>query len=111
MHGGGRTAPKVVKKELADKKMRAAQLKADQVRASGHGLSSQAAVAARMEHAEQNRQQAAEMRHDYMNQLLARSSQQTDLLRHVQVRASLSAALIALDCVSECGSDCVSDCG
>lgn len=84
MHGGGRTAPKVVKKELADKKMRAAQLKADQVRASGHGLSSQAAVAARMEHAEQNRQQAAEMRHDYMNQLLARSSQQTDLLRHVQ---------------------------
>jgi hypothetical protein len=51
------------------------------------------------------------MRHDYMNQLLARSSQQTDLLRHVQVRASLSAALIALDCVSECGSDCVSDCG
>ena len=91
MHGGGRTAPKVVKKELADKKMRAAQLKADQVRASGHGLSSQAAVAARMEHAEQNRQQAAEMRHDYMNQLLARSSQQTDLLRHVQVRASLSA--------------------
>jgi hypothetical protein len=117
MHGGGRTAPKVVKKELADKKMRAAQLKADQVRASGHGLSSQAAVAARMEHAEQNRQQAAEMRHDYMNQLLARSSQQTDLLRHVQVRASLSAALIALDCVSEwaliaslIAAECASDC-
>ena len=38
MHGGGRTAPKVVKKELAEKKMRAAQLKADQVRASGHSV-------------------------------------------------------------------------
>jgi len=84
MHGGGRTAPKVVKKELAEKKMRAAQLKADQVRASGHGLSSAAAVAARIANAESNREQAAEMRHEYMNQLIARSSQQTELIRHVQ---------------------------
>ena len=70
LHGGGREAPKVVKKELAEKKMRAAQLKADQVRASGHGLSSTAAIAARIANQEMNREQAAEMRHDYMNQLV-----------------------------------------
>lgn len=84
VHGGGRVAPKVVKKEMAEKKMRAAQLKADQVRASGHGLGSQAALAARIANVETNRQSAAEMRHEYMNQLLARSQQQTELIRSVQ---------------------------
>merc|ERR1719240_2022646 len=84
LHGGGRAAPKVVKKELAEKKMRAAQLKADQVRASGHGLSNAAAHAAKLANIEANRESAAEMRHDYMNQLIARSAQQTELIRHVQ---------------------------
>lgn len=64
VHGGGRIAPKVVKKELADKKFRAAQLKADQVRASGHGLDSAAAAAARMASQEAHRESAAEMRHE-----------------------------------------------
>jgi len=83
-HGGGRGAAKIVKKELSDKKLRASQLKADQVRASGHGLSSAAASAAREATLEANRQSAAGMRHDYMNQLLERSSQKAELIRHVQ---------------------------
>ena len=83
-YGGGREAPKAVKKELAEKKMRAAQLKADQVRASGHGLSNAAASAAKLASIETNRESAAMMRHDYMNQLIVRSSQQTELIRHVQ---------------------------
>mmetsp|Transcript_17712 Transcript_17712/g.35715 ORF Transcript_17712/g.35715 Transcript_17712/m.35715 type:complete len:402 (-) Transcript_17712:382-1587(-) len=83
-HGGGRIAPKVVKKELADKKLRGAQLKADQVRASGHGLDSSAAQAARLASVEAHREAAAEMRHDYMNQLLDRASQQTEMIRYVQ---------------------------
>ena len=86
VHGGGRVAPKVVKKELADKKMRAAQLKAGQVRASGHGLGSAAAAAARLANVETNRQSASEMRHEYMNALLSRSQQHTELLRHVQAK-------------------------
>ena len=84
LHGGGRTAAKTVKKELAEKKYRAAQLKADQVRASGHGLSSAAAQSAKAAAAEANRQAAAVMRHDYMNQLISRSAQQNELIRHVQ---------------------------
>lgn len=83
-HGGGRAAAKTVKKEIAMKKMRAAQLKADQVRASGHGLSSAAAAASKNLLVEANRQSAAVMRHDYMNQLIARSAQQNELIRHVQ---------------------------
>lgn len=83
-HGGGRGAAKTVKKELADKKLRASQLKADQVRASGHGLSSAAASAAREATLDANRQSAAGMRHDYMNQLLERSSHKAELMRHVQ---------------------------
>lgn len=83
-HGGGRAAAKQVKKEFADKKVRAAQLKADQVRASGHGLDSAAAASAKAAAIEANRQSAAVMRHDYMNQLIARSSQQGELIRHVQ---------------------------
>ena len=35
-------------REIAEKKIRAAQLKADQVRASGHGIDSAAAIAARI---------------------------------------------------------------
>lgn len=84
LHGGGRSAAKTVKKELAQKKLRASQLKADQVRASGHGLSSTAAAAAKHAAIESNREAAAVMRHDYMNQLIARSSQQSELIRHVQ---------------------------
>ena len=74
----------VVKKELQEKKLRASQLKADQVRASGHGLSNAAASAAKAAAIETNRESAASMRHDYMNQLIARSAQQTELIRHVQ---------------------------
>jgi hypothetical protein len=83
-NGGGRAAAKAVKKELGDKRMRSAQLKADQVRASGHGLNSAAAQSAKAAAAEANRQSAATMRHDYMNQLIARSTQQNELIRHVQ---------------------------
>ena len=83
-HGGGRAAAKTVKKELATKKMRAAQLKADQVRASGHGLSSTAAHTAKVASVSEKKESAAVMRHDYMNQLIARSAQQNELIRHVQ---------------------------
>jgi len=86
LQGGGRAAPRKVKKELADKRRAFAREKADTVRASGHGVypNSAAVVTARSETVETNRQAAAQMRHEYMEQLMWRASQQQELVARVQ---------------------------
>lgn len=86
LHGGGRQAARTVKKELQDKKKLEAHEKADSVRASGHGVypNSVASVTARSQSIESNRGNAAQMRHEYMEQLMFRASQQKELVERVQ---------------------------
>ena len=86
LQGGGRHAARVVKKELAAKRQAYAQERADTVRASGHGVypNSAAVVTARSQTVENNRQTAAHMRHEYMEQLMYRASQQQELVSRVQ---------------------------
>jgi len=86
LHGGGRSAARKVKKELADKRQLDAHEKADTVRASGHGVfpNSVAVVTARSQTVETNRGQASQMRHEYMEQLMFRASQQKELTDRVQ---------------------------
>ena len=92
LHGGGRVGPSKVRKELADKRKRDAHDKADSVRASGHGVfpNSIASVTARSQTVALNHSVAAEMRHEYMEQLMFRSSQQKELVETVKVRVSVS---------------------
>ena len=86
LHGGGRQAARKVKQELQDKRKLDAHEKADSVRASGHGVypNSVAVVTARSQAVESNRGQAAQMRHEYMEQLMFRASQQKELVERVQ---------------------------
>jgi len=83
-HGGGRMAAQQVKHELQERRKKAAQLKADQVRAAGHGTTSSAAKSARVEAVERNRGQAAQMRHEFMENLLLRAAKQEELVTHVR---------------------------
>ena len=85
-HGGGRSAVRTVKKEQADKRRLDAHEKADSVRASGHGVypNSVAVVTARSQTLETNRGHASQMRHEYMEQLMFRASQQKELFDRVQ---------------------------
>jgi len=83
-HGGGRAAAAQVKHELAERRKKASQLKADQVRAAGHGTNSVAAKSARMAAVEDNRNQAAAMRHEFMENLLLRAAKQEELVRNVR---------------------------
>jgi len=86
LHGGGRYAARQVKKELHDKRVLDAHDKAETVRASGHGLTpnSIAVATARQNTVEQHHGQAAYMRHEYMEQLMFRASQQKELMDRVQ---------------------------
>jgi len=86
LHGGGRYAAQQVKRELADKRILDAHEKADSVRASGHGVApnSAAVITARTQTIESNRGQAAQMRHEYMEQLMFRASQQKELIDRVR---------------------------
>jgi len=86
LQGGGREAPKKVKKELAQKRQQFAAERAETVRASGHGVfpNSAAVVTARSQTVETNRDSAAHMRHEYMEQLMYRASQQQELVSRVQ---------------------------
>ena len=86
LQGGGREAPKKVKQELAIKRQQFAAERAETVRSSGHGVfpNSAAVVTARSMTVENNRQQAAHMRHEYMEQLMYRASQQQELISRVQ---------------------------
>jgi len=81
LHGGGRDGLKKVKQELNVKQKLAAQEKADTVRQSGHGIypNSAAVVTAREEVVEANKVIAAQMRHEYMEQLMFRAEQQKTL--------------------------------
>ena len=94
LHGGGRAAARKVKKELADKRWLDAHERADSVRASGHGVfpNSVAVVTARSQTLTSNREQAAQMRHEYMEQLMFRASQQKELVDRVQVGVCLEPA-------------------
>lgn len=91
LHGGGRQAASKVKKELADKRQLDAYEKADSVRQSGHGVhpNSVAVVTARSQTMESNRNQAAQMRHEYMEQLMFRASQQKEMVDRVQMNNAM----------------------
>jgi len=80
-----------VKKELADKRRLDAYEKADSVRQSGHGVhpNSVAVVTARSQTMESNRNQAAQMRHEYMEQLMFRASQQKEMVDRVQMNNAM----------------------
>ena len=86
LQGGGREAPKKVKSELAAKRKAFARERADTVRSSGHGVypNSAAVVTARSQTVETNRESASHMRHEYMEQLMYRASQQQELVSRVQ---------------------------
>jgi len=86
LHGGGRDGLKKVKAELSAKQKLAAQEKADTVRQSGHGVypNSAAVVTAREEVVEANKLIAAQMRHEYMEQLMFRAERQRMLTNIVQ---------------------------
>jgi len=83
LQGGGRQAAKKVKKQLQRKRLDESQDKADTVRASGHGLDSKAAITSRNQSIEDNREQAALQRQEYMEQLMYRAAQQKDLMDRV----------------------------
>lgn len=86
LHGGGRQAARKVKQELQDKRKLDAHERADSVRQSGHGVypNSVAVVTARSQAMENNRGHAAQMRHEYMEQLMFRAAQQKELVERVQ---------------------------
>ena len=76
----------MVKRQLNQKQKIAAHEKADTVRASGHGIypNSAAVVTARAEVVEHHKALAAQMRHEYMEQLMFRAEQQKALTSVVQ---------------------------
>lgn len=77
--GNGRSAPKAIKHQLELKRLKAARLKADQVRAAGHGSTSRAARHARQLALESNREHAARLRHEQMEEMIQRAAQQGQL--------------------------------
>ena len=84
-HGGGRNAAQQTKHELQERRKKVSQQQAAAVRATGHGTQSSASKAARIEAVEKNRNQATEMRHEFMENLLVRSAQQEELVKSVKL--------------------------
>ena len=70
-----------------EKKLKGCQLKAVQVRASGHGTSTTAARLARNGAVEGNRQSAAQLRHEHVRHMLQRAEQQEAVHRTTASRA------------------------
>ena len=93
--GTGRDAPKGIKREFEQKRVKAAQLKADQVRAAGHGTSSQAARHARQLALEHNRELAARLRHEQMQGMMRRAAQEDEFMEAVRQRTVLQRAAAA----------------
>lgn len=91
-HGGGRSAAFTVKHELQERRKKAAQLKADQVRATGHGATSTAPKAAKHTLVETNRQQSAMLRHEFMENLLLRAAKQEEIVAHVKYNKEVMVA-------------------
>jgi len=91
LHGGGRDGLKKVKQELNNKQKIAAHEKADTVRNEGHGIypNSAAVVTARSEVVDAHKSLAAQMRHEYMEQLMFRAEQQKQLNSIVQQNTSM----------------------
>jgi hypothetical protein len=71
LNGGGRDGPRKVNRQLAEKRLQSRHIQADSVRASGHGVypNSVASVTARSGVVASNHEMAAEMRHEYMEQV------------------------------------------
>jgi len=86
LHGGGRLAMRKVTDELKTKQKIAAHEKADTVRADGHGVypNSSAVVTSRSMTVESNKELGAQMRHEYMEQLMFRAEQQKSLTSLIQ---------------------------
>lgn len=74
LNGGGREGPRRVSRQLAEKRLQSRHMQADSVRASGHGVfpNSVASVTARSATVASNAELAAEMRHEYMEQVRRR---------------------------------------
>jgi hypothetical protein len=74
LNGGGREGPRRVNRQLAEKRLQSRHMQADSVRASGHGVfpNSVASVTARSSTVASNAELAAEMRHEYMEQVRRR---------------------------------------
>jgi len=91
LHGGGRDGLKMVKQQLNEKQKIAAAEKADTVRSAGHGIypNSAAVVTARSEVVDANKTMAAQMRHEYMEQLMFRAEQQKALASIVQQNTTM----------------------
>ena len=94
LHGGGRDALKKVSKELKSKQKMACHEKADTVRQSGHGVypNSAAVVTSRSQTVLSNKELAAQMRHEYMEQLMYRAEQQKLLTSTVQANTQMRKA-------------------
>ena len=90
--GGGPKEMNKVKQKLKAKQHIAANMKAETVRESGHGVypNSSAVVTARAEVVDANKMLAAQMRHEYMEQLMARAEQQKALVSIVQQNTVMS---------------------
>lgn len=86
--GNGRSAPKAIKHQLELKRIKAARLKADQVRAAGHGSTSMAARHARQLALESNREHAARLRHEQMEGMMQRAAQQEQLKEAVRLNTT-----------------------
>ena len=88
--GGGRAAAVKIRREFEAKGEKLAHLRADQVRAAGHGTSMSAARAAKVEKVETNRQQAAQLRHEHMVAMLQVAEDQERLVARVRGQNEIS---------------------
>jgi hypothetical protein len=82
--GGGKVGRRKVHKTLKTRRKEALREKAETVRASGHGINSEAVAIARVQNVEDNREQVRDMQHKYMESLLIRAAQQEDLMSSVK---------------------------
>ena len=88
MAGNGRGATKGVKRDFAERRVKAAQLKADQVRAAGHGTQAQAARLARQHALEHNRELASRLRHEQMVGSMRRAAQREEFTATVRAQTA-----------------------
>lgn len=93
--GGGRKANSDIKRELLERKRRAAHLKADQVRSGGHGANNSAARSARDKCADKRRLVAAQLRHEQLTLAMRRAEEHDLFLQEVRVRSENSRTELA----------------
>jgi len=83
-HGGGRRADELTKHEFADRYVEAVHQRAETVRKTGHGSDSAAPRAAREKALKVNRKVVDDMRHEFMENLLIRSTHREELIKKVK---------------------------